>query len=290
MYQRILVGIDFSDTSEEAARWAVSRFPTAEIVLFHSVEKFTIPGYLRRALGEELDVFLEKELDIRANLEALADRLGIEPRIEMRQGWTPDTLTTAVQDLDIELVVIGAHQQRTWPTDETRNNTRAVVRKSQVPVLVWRAIRHERDRTILGALSLRDEGIKVSETAAAYADYFSTRLVLLHAMPGTLQAYLRAVSSPAKVEETLGRIEQGARQDVEATVPAALRDRLNVKVVVGRGRPIVAHLLNTAETEDVDLIVIGKALAPGIAAKVLIGGTTSQVIEEANCSVLVVPL
>ena len=289
MYQRILVGIDFSDTSEEAVRWAVSRFPAAEIVLFHSVQKFTIPGYLRRELGEDLDVFLERELDIRANLEALADKVGIEALLEIRHGWTPDTLTAAVQDLGVELVVVGAHQ-RTWPTEESRNITLAVVKKSTVPVLIWRAIRNERDRTILAALSLREGAEKVSETAAAYADYFSTRLVLLHAMPGTLQAYLRAVSSPGKVDETLARIEQGARQDVEATVPADQRERLNIKVMVGRGRPIVTHILNTAETEDVDMIVVGKAHAPGIAGKVLIGGITSQVIEEANCSVLIVPL
>ena len=289
MYQRILVGIDFSDASEETVRWAVTRFPKADIVLFHSVESFSLPGYLRRELGEELDVFLERDLDIRANLEALADKVGVDAQLEVRHGWAPETLTAAVQDLDIGLVVIGAHQ-RNWPSEESRDSMRAIVRKSPVPVLIWRAIRHDRDRTILAGLSLREDAARVPETAAAYADYFSTRLVLLHAMPGTLQAYLRAVSSPAKVDETLGRIERGARQDVEASVPAELRDRLNIKVVVGRGRPIVTHLLSTAETEDVDLIVVGKAHAPGIASKVLIGGITSQVIEEANCSVLIVPL
>lgn len=289
MYQRILIGIDFSDASEEAVRWTVSRFPEADIVLFHSVESFSLPGYLRRELGEALDVFLERDLDIRANLEALADKVGVDAQLEIRHGWAPETLTAAVQELDIGLVVIGAHQ-RAWPSEESRDSMRAIVRKSPVPVLIWRAIRNDRDRTILAALSLREEAARVPETAAAYADYFSTRLVLLHAMPGTLQAYLRAVSSPAKVDETLGRVEQGARQDVEASVPAELRDRLNIKVVVGRGRPIVTHLLNTAETEDVDLIVIGKAHAPGIASKVLIGGITSRVIEEANCSVLIVPL
>ena len=290
MYQRILVGIDFSDASEEAVRWAVSRFPEAEIVLFHSVEKFVVPGYLRRELGEELDVFLERELDVRANLEALAEHIGIQATLAVRRGWTPETLTAAVKELGVELIVIGAHQQRAWPTGESRDNTRAIVRKSEVPVLIWRPLRNDTDRSILGALSLRAEGIKVSEAAAAYADYFSTRLVLLHAMPGTLQAYLRAVSSPAKVDEALGRIEQGARQDVEATVPADLRERLNIKVSVGRGRPIVTHILNTADSENVDLIVIGKAHAPDLAGRLLIGGITSQVLEEANCSVLIVPL
>ncbi|TFG66020.1 MAG: universal stress protein [Gemmatimonadales bacterium] len=290
MYQKILIGIDFSDISEESVCWAVSRFPKAEIVLFHAIEQVTIPGYLRRELGVELDVKLEAELDVLANLEAIAERVGIKPEFEIRRGWTPTALTGAADDLEAELIIVGAHQKRVWQTDELGNMCRAVVRKSQLPVLIWRPIRNQKDKTILAALSLRDEGAPVAHTAAAFADYFSTRLVLLHAMPGTLQGYLRAVSSPAKVKETLRRIEAGARLDVEALVPPELRERLSVKTVVARGRPIVTHVLNTAEAENVDLIVIGKAHAPDLASRVLIGSVTSQVITGANCSVLTVPL
>ncbi len=290
MYQRILVGVDFSDSSEASVRWAVSRFPTAEIVLFHSVEKITVPGYLRRELGDQLDVLLEQRLDVQANLEAIAERLGIEAEFRVASGWTPQAITTAAEELGSELIVVGAHQNRAWPTDEMGNMCRAIVRKSQVPVLVWRPVRNETDKTVLAAVSLRDESAPVAETAAAYAEYFSARLVLLHAMPGTLQAYLRAVSSPAKVDEALGRIEAGARQDAESQVPAELRESLSMTVTVARGRPIVTHILNTAESENVDLIVIGKAHAPGLASRVLIGSITSEIITGANCSVLTVPL
>ena len=51
MYQSILVGIDFSDTSVETVRWAVSRFPEADITLFHAIDKHGVPGYLERELG-----------------------------------------------------------------------------------------------------------------------------------------------------------------------------------------------------------------------------------------------
>lgn len=290
MYQKILIGIDFSDTSADTVRWAVSRFPTADIVLFHSIEKFTVPGYLRRELGDELDIQLEKDLDVQANLEALAEQVGIQAEFEIRRGWSPETLSAAADDLDVELIVVAAYHKRAWPIEELGNTCRAVVRKSELPVLVWRPIRNEQDKTILAALSLRDEGAPVAETAAAYADYFSTRLVLLHAMPGSLQAYLRAVNSPAKVEETLRRIESGARQDIESKVPAELRKRLTINALVARGKPIATHILSMAETENVDLIVMGKAHAPGFAARALIGDITWQVITGANCSVLAVPL
>ncbi len=290
MYQKILIGIDFSDTSVDTVRWAVSRFPDANVVLFHSIEKVAIPGYLRRELGTDLNIRLEAELDVRTNLEAIAEQLEIQAEFEIRRGWSPETLTAAADELNAELIVVAAHHKRAWPTEELGSTCRAIVRKSQLPVLVWRPIRNKEDKTILAALSLRDEGAPVAETAAAYADYFSTRLVLLHAMPGSLHAYLRAVNSPSKVEEALQRIEAGARQDIEAQVPKELRERLTINVSVARGRPAVTHILNMAETENVDLIVMGKAHAPGLASRILIGDITSQVITGANCSVLVLPI
>lgn len=290
MYQRILIGIDFSDSSIETVRWAVSRFPSADIVLFHSIERFSVPGYLLRELGDRLDVLEEKELDVRSNLEHIAEQVGIEARFDVRHGWTPETLQLAAEEYGSELIVVGAHQRRMWPTDELGNTCAAIVRKAEVPVLVWRPIRAEKDKTIIAALDLREGSAPVAELAARYADYFHTRLVLLHAMPGTLQAYLRAVSSPTKVEETLERIEKGARQDALGRVPAEMRKRLEVQATIVRGRPIVTHVLNTAEAENADLIVIGKAHAPGLESRVLLGGITTQVIRGANCSVLTVPL
>ena len=290
MYQRILIGIDFSDSSIETVRWAVSRFPEAELVLFHSIERFSVPGYLLREMGDRLDLLEEKELDVRSNLEHIAERLVIEATYDVRHGWTPETLQLAAEEHGSELIVAGAHQKRVWPTDELGQTCAAIVRRAEIPVLVWRPVRAEKDKTIIAALDLREGSAPVAATAARYAEYFKTRLVLLHAMPGTLQAYLRAVSSPSKVDEALERIERQAREDALDRVPAALRETLQVQASIVRGRPIVTHILSAAEAENADLIVIGKAHAPGIQGRVLLGGITSQVIQGANCSVLTIPL
>lgn len=290
MYQRILIGIDFSDSSVETVRWAVSRFPSADLVLFHCIERFSVPGYVVRELGDRLDLLQEKELDVRTNLEHIAERLGIEAHYDVRHGWTPEALQLAAAEHRSELIVVGAHQHRMSPTDELGQTCAAIVRKAEIPVLVWRPVRAEKDKTIVAALDLREGSAPVAATAAEYAAYFKARLVLLHAMPSTLQAYLRAVSSPTKVEEALERIEARAREEALASVPAEMRKRLQVQPSVVRGRPIVAHILNTAETEHADLIVIGKAHAPGLKGRVLLGGTTTRVVRGANCSVLTVPV
>lgn len=290
MYKSILVGIDFSDTSVETVRWAVSRFPDAEITLFHAIERLGVPGYLSRELGPDLGMVQERDLDARANLEAIAEQCGIEARIEVRAGWTPEALVSVTEEISAELVVVGAHQKRVWPSDEVGNTCVAIVRKASTPVLVWRPIRHDRDRTILAALDLRDGSAPIAATAARYASYFGTRLVLMHAMPGTLQAYVRAVSSPTKTDDTVKLLEQRAREEALGRVPTELRDGIEIQTSIVRGRPIVHHILTTAESEAADLIVIGKYHAPGLTGRVILGGITRQIIQGANCSVLTVPV
>ena len=290
MYDRILIGIDFSDSSVETVRWAVSRFPTAEIVLFHAIEPLSIPGYLSRTLGGGLELMREKELDARANLEHLAEGIGIEAKLEVRLGWAPEVLATTAEDIGAQLVVVGAHRKRVNPSDELGNTCSAIVRKTVVPVLVWRPVINDRDKTILAALDLREGSAPVAATGARYAAYFDARLLLLHAIPSTLHGYLRAVSTAPKVEETMRDLESEARREALGRIPEELRDQVPAQVAIVRGRPIVSHILNMAESESADLIVIGKYHAPGLVARVLLGGITAAVIQNANCSVLTVPV
>ena len=290
MYQSILIGIDFSDASVDTVRWTVSRFPDADITLFHAIERLGVPGYLSRELGSKLGMVQERELDARANLEAIAEQCGIDARIEVRAGWTPEALVAVREEIKAELVVVGAHQKRVWPSDEVGNTCVAIVRKATAPVLIWRPIRQETDKTVLAALDLRDGSAPIAATAARFAAYFDTRLVLMHAMPGTLQAYVRAVSSPTKTDDMVRVLEQRARTEALKRIPDEFRDELEIQTSIVRGRPIVHHILTTAETEAADLIVIGKYHAPGLKGRVILGGITRQIIQGANCSVLTVPV
>jgi len=289
MYHSVLVGIDFSDISVETVRWAISRFPDADITLFHAIEPLSVPGYILRELGSKLEIVREKELDARSNLEEIATQCGIEARCEVRGGWTPEALTLTAGEVGADLVVVGAHQKRVWPSDELGNTCAAIVRKTQLPVLVWQPVRHEQSKTVLAAVSLREASAPITATAARWADYFGARLFLLHAMPGTLQAYLRAVSSPSKTDETVRQMEHAAREEMLNRVPEDLREKLEIQVSVVRGKPVVNHILAAAEAEAVDLIVAGKYHAPGLTGRVLLGGITRQVILGANCSALTIP-
>ena len=87
-----------------------------------------------------------------------------------------------------------------------------------------------------------------------------------------------------------GLLEQRAdRLLAESEELAAAVDVAPDDVHVSLGPP-AGQIVDTADANDADLIVIGKYHAPGLVARVLIGGITSAVIQNANCSVLTVPV
>lgn len=292
MFARILVALDFSDPAVDALRWTARKFPDAEITLFHAIEEVRPPGYLRRAVAEDLDLQLEKELDVQTNLDHLAEECGLEPRIRVRRGWPPREVNRVALETGAEAVVVGAHPRRIWPWDEPGTMATKIVEEASVAVLVWRPVPRQadpEDRTVLAALDLREGSGRVGEIAARTADYFGARLVLLHVLPRALQAYLRAVSTARKAEDILRRIDVAAREEALQQVPEALAAGLEVRAVVLRGRPIT-QILAVAESEAANLIVMGQSHAVRPHERALLGDVTGKVLRGANCSVLVTPL
>ncbi|MFQ5689150.1 MAG: universal stress protein [Gemmatimonadota bacterium] len=292
MFQRILVAIDFSDPSVEALEWVTRRFPEARITLFHAIEIVRPGSYLREALGEILDPVAENELDVRSNLEHLAREYGIEPRISISSGWPPREVHRAAADEDANLIVLGAHVRRMWPGDPPGTMANKIVEGADRQVLVWRRVpklADPGDRKVLAALDLREGSGPVAETAVHFARYFGANLLLLHVMTSALQAYLRAVSTPTKTQETLRQLEGIARQELLEQLPETCRDETDVRPIVLRGRPFT-QIIAAAESESANVIVLGRGHSPNLPERALLGRVTEKVLRGANCSVLVVPL
>lgn len=290
MFSRILVAIDFSDPSVDALRWTAERFPDAELVLFHAIEEEEPPSYVRQALKGDLDTVKEKELDVRTNLEHLSEELDRPSEILVYRGWPPRQAARAVRESGADLLVVGAHRKRIWPWDEPGATAEAMADSAVRPILIWRPDGGRgKETTVMGCLALREGTEYVAEASATMADYFGGRLVLLHVVPGTFQAYLRAVSSPTKVEESLRNIQASARREAAGSIPETLRDELEWRIMVTRGRP-VTQILATAESEAADLIVLGRTGSGQSPDRKLMGTVAGKVVRGASCSVLVVPV
>ncbi len=290
MYTKILVGIDFSEPSVGAMRWTVDRFPDADLVLFHAVEPEVAPNYLRQALGDDLDLSGEMALDAKANLRQVADEQGLSARLLVGHGWASEVLNEAAQSEGAELIVIGARRPRSFPWTDAGDTAVRIVDRANVPVLLWRPPQQTRDKTIMAALDLRPGSAPIAATGARFARHFGTRLLLVHALPKRIHAYLKAVNAPAKAEQAERAIEEAARAEATERVPEDLRKDLELQTIILTGRPITAWILSTAETEAADLIVVGRSHAPGITGRAPLGGITARLLRDAASSVLVVPV
>jgi universal stress protein A len=145
--KRILVPIDFSDTSKQAFQYAL-RFAeqfACEIVLLHVVE----PESVIAGTPLAIEVFAQPEDDTTA-AEAELATLVVSSRScqnsvisEVRTGHAPNEINKVAKDLDVDLIVIATHGYTSWRHLCIGSTAERVVRTAPCPVLVVREKEHE---------------------------------------------------------------------------------------------------------------------------------------------------
>jgi nucleotide-binding universal stress UspA family protein len=111
-------------------------------------------------------------------------------------------------------------------------------------------------------------------------------LYLLHVVqePDALfwKSYIRAAEGVD--EEAKRAMDAKMAESYLARVPAGLPVKVEVRV-----GPDAAVILQFAEEERIDLIVIGRHIHSGI-ENAIFGGVVEKIVRKAKCAVLVVPL
>ena len=146
--KKILVPIDFSETSKKAFQYA-SRFAeqfNCEIVLLHIVEP--VSPTVGAPLALEVFSDAEDELAIaERNLAVLAAQSHTNGANSVssaiRTGHAPNEITKAAKDLDVDLIVIATHGNTSSRYLCIGSTAERVVRSAPCPVLVVREKEHE---------------------------------------------------------------------------------------------------------------------------------------------------
>jgi nucleotide-binding universal stress UspA family protein len=124
---RIVVGIDFSPHSIEAARWSreVAAAIEGDVALVHIASEPTIGGL---------------DTGARGRLEQLVVSEGLQPNTTVRalEGPIGDTLCQAVEELDAQLLFVGSRGQERTRGTTFGSTAQHCLRRSPVPVLVVR--------------------------------------------------------------------------------------------------------------------------------------------------------
>ncbi len=288
MYDRILVVIDFSKRSVRSLRWTVTAFPQAEIILFHPLPEVHSSSEVRQSLTGKVDPG-EAEQDAQANLELLSQEICPTAEVVVRSGDFVEELAGAAAGSEAQLVVLAAHEKRIWPWERYDAVAERVCDCVDLPILIFRPTEVTGEFTVLAPLDLREGSEPVGRVAGWITTHLGGRLVVLHVLPKTFQGFLRAASSPYQTEETLRKAESSARREALGRIPAEYRDEIDIQVRVARGQP-ARQILATLQSEQADLIVIGKTHLRKRTERALMGHVTGMALRSAPCSVLTVPI
>ncbi len=161
-FHRILVPLDFDESSNEALRRAVelARAFEASITILHVVHVLPFTHSAGGFSGADLTAKLDNAA--RARLEEATSKLVAEyphTYAVMRRGLPSEEILSALEDTRADLVVMGAGGRHGLAYPRIGSVAEEVVRLSPTPVLTVRP----QARSVVSALTVRD----VSEPTAA---------------------------------------------------------------------------------------------------------------------------
>ncbi len=142
MYKRILVPIDFSETSEEALRYAVKckAAGTKEIILLHVIDPLDISslGLVGMQQYEEsLKTNLYREAEIKLNAlreKYTTDEIILKSLVKEGKPFA-EIIRTAIEE-EVNIIIMGSHGKGITSEVLLGSTSEKVVRKSPVTVMI----------------------------------------------------------------------------------------------------------------------------------------------------------
>jgi nucleotide-binding universal stress UspA family protein len=264
---RILIGVDLTTPSIEAAAWAAKRFaPDADVVLVHCLS----PLLAERRVDDE-------RAHAESRLRELEQRVGSE-RCSHRvvAGDTARCLAGLAAELDVDLIAVGAHEEHPDREPTLGTTAQRLIRCSSVPVLLCCETPFGAPRSVLLPLDSQDVSTTVAEWTSTLAQRFGARLALLHVeAPHHSARKLRARPSALRRASTTTSWNRIARE-----LPP---QRVFVDAVLGDQAEAVLSEARRFSTELVMLEAPDEEQSDGESESV------DCVLAQSHCPVLVIP-
>jgi nucleotide-binding universal stress UspA family protein len=310
--RKIVVGVDFTDASLAAARWAATHFaPDAEIVLVHVMPSVRVPSFVRAHLPPPAEVAPATARALYGGLRGLADLIaGRRARAQVLRGGPAEALGLIAEEVGADVLCVGRGRRRRGSARFGATTPQRLLACTGVPTLVVPAGRFETPDRVVVAVDERAGGKYLFAAACRLAAAFEAGIDALHVIEPELQHFVTAV---AEVRDSAGEVRRNraldARDDagdglheswlqararawVDAMLDEAEPDGAWTASVIqcgDAGQEIIRH----AREHRADLIVLGRggdvsdARAEG---RLPLGSTARLVLWAAPCPVLVLPL
>ena len=306
LFQRIVIGVDFSTASLNAVRWVATRFaPRAEVFLAHVIPRPHTPTFLLTQLHATLREENE-EPTLYPGLSGFADLAGASrAEVVVRHGQPATELAALAHEVGADLICVGRSSRRRGTARFGATTPQRLLERTKLPVLLVPSAPRVRPMTLLAAVSDGDEALDVLQSTATLAEHWDADVHVLHTLDAGILA-LNAVEAPRTAQSTSQEQQSGALGvELDSLVDAESLRHLteawltnqaaDVRMADGRVTAIV-HIGDAAEAivahaarAHCDLIVMGRRIEFPHAGsgEGCVGSTTRLLTWATPCPVLV---
>lgn len=276
----------------EAAAGIARRFG-AELILAHSVD-FPYPYMNQIALDFDIDAYYaELEESLGKRLDELAARSGedVRTRTLLLRGDPASQIVDAVEDEQIDLVVMPTHGRTGFQRLLVGSVTEKVVRLSPAPVLTIPptddGYGELQPKKILVPTDFSDRSDEALGPAIEIAEAYDADVLMLHVVTiGEADPANPDWGFPAIPQEHVDAAVKVAEQEL-GTRAAHTPDKVEVGSMLVRGFDASEEIVRVANEEDADLVVMATHGHTGL-MHVLLGSTTGKVVRHLDRPVLTV--
>jgi nucleotide-binding universal stress UspA family protein len=291
--ERLVVGIDFSTQSVEAAQWVANQFaPGAELVLVHVIAVPEPPPMVPSRLPRR-DLLIDTVREgAEKRLREISRPLNADfVWLEIREGDPVKCLTEVAAEFSADLIVAGAHGKRPGLQEALGTTAEHLVRVSTRPVLLVTRPGLTPPSHVLVPVDKSDGAEHALRWAAALSRRSGVQVTAMHVVTAGVTSGALAAAAVLSGAPPIGpnpRVVMPAVADrwLEGAVAAGV-PRAHASSDVAFGEPRW-EILSAVERLGVDLIVMGRRGAGNLRRAVL-GSVVDGVLRGATCPVLVVP-
>ena len=312
-FDKIVVGIDFSEASLAAARWVADHLaPDAELLLVHVVSMPRPPMYLHDQIGPTIDQRSTLAPRLHAALSAFGELLAPDRvRVGIRTGVAWSALAHVASEVKADLICVGRGNKRKGSSRFGATTPQRLLAVAGVPVMVIpQGVASKPDR-IIAALSGRPGGERVLAVAEKLASAWEASLEAMHVIEADVRRAVLTSPSLSPVSQIVSSISSmnGRQIGIDSLDEIDLRDRAIAWLTstfseVSGTTPYEGHirlgdagqeLVATARNESGPAVIVMGRLGERVStspiqAQYRCGSTTRMVLWAAPCPVLVVPL
>lgn len=281
MLQSILFATDFRPASQDAIH-VVAPLVTAfgsRVSVIHVLESSSQDAaahLFHRQLGDQL---------LQGTLQRFAEHELAVAKSWMKSGPVADTILHAAQDMDADLIVMGAGELSTQGTFGVGPVAQAVMEQAVQPVLSVRPSSSSVTwKTILCPLDHSEVSYRGLGNGIRLAKVLGSKLIVLSVIPDV--NWLTAAVEAGGITDVRAAHEQHWRDEFETFLDGVDFEGISHAREVRAGIPHV-QIVAAAREHQADLLIMG-ATGRTALARMLLGSTTRRVLRALPCSLLTV--